>query len=246
MTLCGDSLDQENEMIFENQPKYFDFLNEEDKITYNKLRSTLSSHLCRNRRGKRLETFSDMLTTIQNFCIRNDGDDWKRFLVCGVCWLPLGLAINTRQLSLLITKCKSSINGSLQKMGYGTIQSRSESSNALSDVIPFLKNNFNELREWSIRQFIAVTPQPQNLPFNLIPQQNQFFYPPFISPKPKQQGLNEFIPPQQEKSFPIPNIDSSNFDFPLQYDNNIENQDNEDLFSLVPTFFYDDDNETNL
>ncbi|EAX94842.1 potassium/sodium hyperpolarization-activated cyclic nucleotide-gated channel 1, putative [Trichomonas vaginalis G3] len=142
-------------------PKFFDMLSDDDKTLYQNLRSSLSSHACRNRRGKRLENFSEMLSTIKTFCLRHNEDDWKRCLVCGVCWLPNGIAINTRHLSLLIDKCKSSINGSLQKMGYSTLQSRSESSGALSDTIPLIKNNFNELREWTIRQFIANTPAPQ-------------------------------------------------------------------------------------
>lgn len=146
---------------FETQPKFYELLSKNDKILYNNMRSGLSSHACRNRRGKRLETFSEMLNAIKTYCVRNDEDDWKRCLVCGVCWLPNGIAINTRHLSLLIDKCKSSINGSLQKMGYSTLQSRSESGNQLSDTIPLLKNNFNELREWTIRQFVATTPNPQ-------------------------------------------------------------------------------------
>ena len=227
---------------FENSPKHFEILSENDKNQYNTLRATLSSHLCRNRRGKRLETFSDMLNAIKVFCIRNDEDDWKRCLVCGVCWLPMGLAINTRQLSMLIDKCKSSINGSLQKMGYGTIQSRSESSNALSDVIPVLKKNFNELREWSIRQFIAVTPQPQILPFNYGQ------YPMFSSPKPNIGGLNEFIPPRfdtlPEEMKPANPMGESNM-FPTPDINQTSQknvyEDDYDPFALPPTFFFGDD-----
>jgi hypothetical protein len=142
-------------------PKYFDLLSGDDQIRYTQLRATFSSQLCRNRRGRRLEGFSEMVTSIQAFCIRHDEDDWKRCLVCGVCWLPAGMAINNRQLSILIDKCKSSINGSLQKMGYTTLQSRTESSGPLCDAMPVLKDNFNELREWTVRLFVAATPQPK-------------------------------------------------------------------------------------
>lgn len=145
------------------KPKFYNLLTDPDKAAYTRLRSALSSHVCRNRRGKRLETFAEMLAAIQTFCIRGEQDDWKRCLVCGVCWLSSGIAVNTRQLSLLIDKCKSSINGSLQKLGYSTIQSKNDSSTALTDFIPVLKNNFSELREWSVRMFVAATPQP-NLP----------------------------------------------------------------------------------
>ncbi|OHS93028.1 potassium/sodium hyperpolarization-activated cyclic nucleotide-gated channel 1 [Tritrichomonas foetus] len=161
------------------KPKFYSLLSDEDKAKYTKLRSTLSSHAMRNRRGKRVETFAEMLSAVQSFCIRGDADDWKRCVVCGVCWLSNGIAINNRQLGLLIDKCKSSINGSLQKMGYSTIQNRSDSNRPLIDAIPFLKNNFAELREWTVRYFQAATPQP-NLPLYNV---STIF--PFSSPAPQ-------------------------------------------------------------
>jgi hypothetical protein len=142
------------------RPKYFELLSDRDQLGYSELRSTLSSQMCRNRRGKRLENFNEMMASIRAFCVRPDEDDWKRCLVCGVYWLSSGIAMNNRQLSLLLDKCKSSINGSLQKMGYSTLQARTESSDALSEAIPVLKNNFNELREWTVRLFLAASPQP--------------------------------------------------------------------------------------
>jgi hypothetical protein len=147
-------------MRAEFRPKYFEFLSHYDQDGYNQLRSTLSSQLCRNRRGKRLENFGEMMASIRAFCVRHDEDDWKRCLVCGVYWLAAGIAINNRQLSLLLDKCKSSINGSLQKIGYSTLQGRTDSTNALSDAIPLIQNNFNELREWTVRLFTAATPHP--------------------------------------------------------------------------------------
>jgi hypothetical protein len=144
----------------DSHPKYYDLLSPSDQEQYDELRATLSSQMCRNRRGKRLEGFSDMLSSIRVFCMRHNDDDWKRSLVCGVCWLPNGIAVNNRQLSILIDKCKSSMNGSLQKMGYTTLQARNESNSALCDTIPLLKNNFNELREWTVRLVVAATRQP--------------------------------------------------------------------------------------
>jgi hypothetical protein len=52
----------------------------------------------------------NILTTVRNFVMWNETDDWKRALVCGICWLNADIAINTRQLRLLLSKCKSSIN----------------------------------------------------------------------------------------------------------------------------------------
>ncbi|EAY08271.1 hypothetical protein TVAG_404390 [Trichomonas vaginalis G3] len=223
------------------QPKYIEMLSEADRKEYNNLRSMLSSNVVRNRRGKRVETFAEILTAIKNFCIKGDGDDWKRCLVCGVCWLPAGIAINNRQFQILIDKCKSSINGSLQRMGYGTIQSRQESIKLLSESIPLLAQNYPEAREWSVRQYIAATPQPSNpsTQFKLIPQ--------FNSPAPQIPNANnvmhmptqqfyEQLPPQPQQEPPEdpydPNNDFGNFSM----DPNYNPFDEYDPYSLEQTF----------
>jgi hypothetical protein len=101
-----------------------------------------------------------MLEAIKAFAVRDDEDDWKRCIVCGVIWLPGSIAINTRQLRLLIDKCKSSINGSLQRMGYSSVTSRGDTSKQLIEFVPKLPGNFSELRQWTVRQISAQTPQP--------------------------------------------------------------------------------------
>ena len=181
------------------QPKFFELLNIENQKEYLKLRVTLSSHFCRNRRGKRIETFSETLLTIQNFCIRHNEDDWKRCLVCGICWIPNGIAINTRQLGLLIDKCKSSINGSFQKMGYSTLQSREESAAYLVEAIPNLLNNYAELREWTVRTFTAATPQPGLPPYCV----NTIY--PFASPAPQRARFLGY-PSHPPQRVPTPSI----------------------------------------
>jgi hypothetical protein len=142
--------------------KFYDLLSPSDKLQYDELRAILSSELRRNRRGKRLEGFAEILASVHSFCVRQDGSDWQRSLVCGVCWLPNGIAIDNRQLLNLIGKCKSSINGSLQKMGYSAVHGRGETSAPLTDAIPMLRNNFNELREWTVR--FATPPRAQAPP----------------------------------------------------------------------------------
>lgn len=196
------------------QPKFFGLLNKEDQDNYKKLRLTLSSHLCRNRRGKRIETFREMLLAIQGYCIHRNEDDWKRCLVCGICWIQNSVAINTRQLGLLIDKCKSSINGSLQKMGYNTLQSREESSTYLVEAIPFLVNNYMELREWTVRLFAAATPQPG------LPQYHVNTIYNFASPTPNRSNYNYNFPGYQQ---PLPK--KGNFVTPQLIPNKTENND---------------------
>ena len=97
---------------------------------------------------------------IKEYAIKNDNDDWKRCLVCGVCWLDNSLALNIRQLRLLVDKCKSSINGSLHRMGYTSSTTRGDSTTILVERFPILKGNYQEIRQWTIRQLAFATPQP--------------------------------------------------------------------------------------
>jgi hypothetical protein len=142
-----------HERTAQEQPKFYDLLSLDDQELYNQLRSTFSSEFHRNRRGRRLADFRDMISSIRAFCIRNREDDWKRCLVCGVCWLPNGIAFNNRQLCVLSDKCKSSINGVLHQLGYSSTQSKLESHESLGEAMPILKNSFNELVEWTVRPF---------------------------------------------------------------------------------------------
>ena len=159
-------------------PKFLNLLSSSDQTQYHLLKEALSSHVCRNLRGKRLQAFVELLASIKKFCIRNDMEDSIRCLVYGICWVPNGIAINTRQFGLLVNKCKSSINGSLQQLGYTTLQNRTESNSTITQAIPFLKDNFIELREWSIRLFVAATPKPLNSSYDFLS------LPPITSPAP--------------------------------------------------------------
>ncbi|OHS96650.1 hypothetical protein TRFO_09797 [Tritrichomonas foetus] len=148
----------------DKQPNYFDQLSNEDKIKYQELKKQLSLPACKNRRNKSNETFQDMVNAIQSFVVRNDENDITRSLVCGIVWLDNGIAINTHQLSIITNKCKSSINGSFQSLGYGTTPTGTESSTEIISKFPFMKKNFGELRQWTVRQKLS---QPSSQSLNL-------------------------------------------------------------------------------
>lgn len=133
-------------------PQYWDLLNEDDRECYLKLKKELSVENIKKGRNSKLDSFEGILDTIKAFVIKGNDNDWKRCLVCGICWMDESIGINTRQLRILLSKCKSSINGSLQKMGYTTNMSHAESWKILFPHIPLLKDHFNELRQWTIRQ----------------------------------------------------------------------------------------------
>jgi hypothetical protein len=93
-----------------------------------------------------------MLEAIKTFVCRNNKDDALRGMVCGIFWLPDGLAVNIHRLRQVVPKCKSSINGSLQKLGFTVNLGRSECAQTISGIFPVLKENTAELRKWTIRK----------------------------------------------------------------------------------------------
>ena len=144
-------------------PPFFDILIQEDQQRYIELRASLSSEKRRYQRFRRTDSFDEILSEIKHFCIRNDDDDWKRCLVCGVCWPTGCIGINVRQLALLIDKSKSNINGVFAKMGYISDQSNLEFKRSLIECLPILKGNHLEQRFWTIRYNPTLTPAPQHI-----------------------------------------------------------------------------------
>ena len=150
-------------MEMSKAPPFFEILVKADQQKYIELRASLSSEKRRYQRFRRTDSFDEILQEIKEFCIRHDDDDWKRCLVCGVCWPPGCIGINVRQLSLLIDKSKSNINGVFAKMGYVSDQSNLEFKRSLIECLPILKGNHLEQRFWTIRYNPTLTPAPQNM-----------------------------------------------------------------------------------
>ncbi|EAX87378.1 hypothetical protein TVAG_024440 [Trichomonas vaginalis G3] len=174
-------------------PAYFELLNSIDQSTYSDLQKRLSSSDCRNCRNKRLDNFNEMLDEIRHYTNKADGDDWKRSLVCGVCFLSDGIAINTHQLSILIGKCKSSINGSLHRLKYVPFPCSNAASQELVTLIPKLKVNYSELRQWTLRKKGIMTPQP------MVHENKPLPTPIFITPQPEPK-VNAMVQPRKEEA----------------------------------------------
>jgi hypothetical protein len=99
------------------------------------------------------------------------------------------IAVNVRRLRLLVDKCKSSINGSFQRMGCLQFVGKTETVDLLADRIPQIRGNYPELREWSFRRCEVMTPQPQ-MPLCPLPQ--------FAVPATPAPSLGTFIGPASQ------------------------------------------------
>lgn len=152
-----------------------DFLSKDDIDYYQNLKETLSSHVCRNCRNKRLESFSQMLMTIRYFVERKKEDDWKRSLLCGICWYKYYVCVNIKQMTYLLEKCKSSINGSFQRLFLMILPDKKQSMEILVEAIPYLKSHSALLHMWSVRQ--KIIPSQNSMQFvQASPYQPYNFY----------------------------------------------------------------------
>jgi hypothetical protein len=161
-------------------PLFFEKLSESDQSSYHTLRGRVASPDDRYTRFRRLITLQECFDEIHSFCIHHDANDSLRCLVCGIFWFESGeLAINTRQLRILLAKSKSSINGTLAKMKYITLPTKDRERDRLIDALPALKGDWLEVRQWTIRRSTSVAPEqpgwPELAPLTEIAEPNWEF-----------------------------------------------------------------------
>jgi hypothetical protein len=152
-------------MASRRTPRYLDLLCKSDLHIYEKICEALAAPTNRDRRFKRLEDFQEILEAIELFENIDDGDRWKRCLVCGIFRFNGGIAVNISQLKAMILKCKSSINGSLKRLGYTDVVKKADATEHILQAIPYLAGRTSDLRKWTVRYLAEaqVTPPPSDV-----------------------------------------------------------------------------------
>jgi hypothetical protein len=140
-------------------PTNINLLSYSDSQDYALLRASFQVDSGKSRKGERLETFLEGIKRVRNFIERTQEDEWRRALVCGIFFLSDSLSLNIQQLRILMGKCKSSINGSLQQLGYAAQSSGADTEQEFLARIPLNFRDSNELKKWTIRKSIKVTPR---------------------------------------------------------------------------------------
>jgi hypothetical protein len=156
----------------DENPLFLEMLSAEDREEFEVLRKRLGSRENRYNRNKRLVTLQESLDSIKAFCIRGRDDDSFRCLACGICWLDDGeIAINVRQLRVILAKSKSTINGALAKLKFITVPTKDDDAARLYRAIPYLKGHYLEMRQWTIRKkhSLCQSPRPDLVDFETIP-----------------------------------------------------------------------------
>lgn len=132
---------------------YWNQLTEEDKNEFIKLRTTLhqSQKSPNSMKDSRLMAFSNEMKTILKFIEHDETGRQQRSILTGVAFAGAFICVNTRQLKNFLGRCKSSINGSLQQLGYMAVRTKSKARSCVLAVMPLLSSDSNLLRQWTVR-----------------------------------------------------------------------------------------------
>ena len=154
----------DRQLTISQTPRHWNTLTDGEKREYISLHHAINPPSYFRAKKGRVESFEEALKAIREYVERKNGGDTTRGMVCGICWMEDSIAINTRQLRILMGKCKSAINRSLQIMGYAPAKSKGECWKVLLQVLPELQDNSAELRQWSIRTLPPESVQKEILP----------------------------------------------------------------------------------
>jgi hypothetical protein len=148
-------------------PQYFDRLTQPEQAEYLKLKSSIArvsktdTVISRGPRAqKTADYFQKLLDAIKAFAVTaNPLATQRRSLVCGIIWCRLVIAINTRQLSILLDKSKSSVNIGFTVSGYEIVKEDPETVGILAGIYPFFRSESEsdraQCRQWTYRSIPA-------------------------------------------------------------------------------------------
>lgn len=142
---------------------YWGNLSQADKTEFQRLRANFYQNQRTSCKDKKIVTFSNELLSILKYIEHSEAGRENRTVMVGVCFAGPFIGVNTRQLKNFLGRCKSSINSSLQQLGYVALKTKSKARTCILSILPCLINDQNILKQWTIRcasedaQFCFVT-----------------------------------------------------------------------------------------
>jgi hypothetical protein len=130
---------------------YWTLLSQEDRSEYIRLRNGFHHGQKISSKDRRTVTFGRELTIVLQFLERIPENLEARSVGAGVCFAGSVACVNTRQLKGFLKRCKSSINGSFQQLGYIALRTKSKARQCVTTVLPSLQNEPSILRQWTVR-----------------------------------------------------------------------------------------------
>jgi hypothetical protein len=129
-------------------------LSHNDKDRYIQLRTQFIAAFQESKsKGKALSdsTFRMEVQAVVDFTGYSESHREERSIVAGLACGGHCLAINNRELKKLLGRCKSSINGSFQRMGYSVVKACTKARECVLSLLPSLHRDAGALRQWTVR-----------------------------------------------------------------------------------------------
>jgi hypothetical protein len=147
---------------------YWNLLSQEDKTEFVKLRTQFHRGQKPISKDVRMVSLRRELLIVLGFLERGEENMEVRAILTGICFVGPVVCVNTRQLKNFLGRCKSSINGSLQQMGFVALRTKAKARSCVAALLQSLKNQQEMLRQWTVRytshlsQFCFVSSFPRD------------------------------------------------------------------------------------
>ena len=134
------------------QPQfYWNQLSGEERAEFIKLKAGFKQGQKISCKDRRIVTFRKELLLVLRFLERSRENMEARAVLVGVAFAGPIVCVNTRQLKSFLSRCKSSINGSFQQLGFVAVRTKAKARSCITSVLPSLQDDQELLRQWTVR-----------------------------------------------------------------------------------------------
>jgi hypothetical protein len=160
---------------FHPPPAFWDRLPSDEKAEFIRLRNQLHASQQGSSKDSRLVSFRNELTLVLKFLERDESHREARSILAGIAFAGPFICVNTRLLKSFLGRCKSSINGGFQQMGYVALKTKTKARNCIVTVMRTLSSDQALLRQWTVRGAspTADTCFVSSFPVHLLPEMSQ-------------------------------------------------------------------------
>jgi hypothetical protein len=102
-------------------------------------------------KDRRLVSFFNELQTVLEYTERSSSGFEERCIMAGVAFGGSFISVNTQQLKAFVGRCKSSINGSFQQLGFLALRTKAKARKCLLRCIPSMADQESLIRQWTVR-----------------------------------------------------------------------------------------------
>jgi hypothetical protein len=150
---------------------FWGVLSQDDQTEFIKLRARLHRGQQSISKDIRMAAHHRELLMVLSYLERSPENMEVRAIISGILFVGPAVCVNTRQLKLLLGRCKSSINGCFKQLGFVAVRTKVKARNFIAHCLTALKDKQDVIRQWTVRcsssasQFCFLSSFPRdNLP----------------------------------------------------------------------------------